>query len=108
MIEIGRYSSRLCRAMQIQYKKWSYNAAFARGQKNISWIVWEICHMMRLEASKIHHLPQEKELVQTFIRSLDGICYKILFCTSMQNFDSLIWIGKEVEYDIQRERIVDE
>ncbi|KAG5606629.1 hypothetical protein H5410_028121 [Solanum commersonii] len=52
----------------------------------------------RIKASKIHHLPNEEELVQTLIRSLDGIYYKTL----------LIRIEKELEYDIQSGRIVDE
>ncbi|KAG5606910.1 hypothetical protein H5410_028402 [Solanum commersonii] len=62
----------------------------------------------RIEASKISHLPNEEELVQTLIRSLDGIYYKTLYFASIQSFDSLIRIGKELEYGIQSGRIIDE
>ncbi|KAH0661490.1 hypothetical protein KY284_026421 [Solanum tuberosum] len=61
-----------------------------------------------MEASKIRHLPNEEELVQTLIRSLDGIYYKTLYFAGIQSFDSLIRIGKELEYGIQSGRIVDE
>ncbi|KAH0644608.1 hypothetical protein KY284_032492 [Solanum tuberosum] len=61
-----------------------------------------------MEASKIRHLPNEEELVQTLIRSLAGIYYKTLYFTGIQSFDSLIRIGKELEYGIQSGRIVDE
>ena len=61
----------------------------------------------RMEASKIRHLPHEEELVQTLIRSLEGIYYKTLFFAGIQSFDSLIRIGKELEYGIQSRRIVD-
>ena len=61
----------------------------------------------RMEASKICHLPHEEELVQTLIRSLEGIYYKTLFFAGIQSFDSLIRIGKELEYGIQSGRIVD-
>nr|XP_010313566.1 uncharacterized protein LOC104644792 [Solanum lycopersicum] len=61
----------------------------------------------RMEASKIRHLPHEEELVQTLIRSLEGIYYKTLFFAGIQGFDSLIRIGKELEYGIQSGRIVD-
>ena len=59
----------------------------------------------RMEASKIRHLPHEEELVQTLIRSLEGIYYKTLFFAGIQSFDSLIRIGKELEYNIQSGRI---
>ncbi|KAH0743096.1 hypothetical protein KY290_031089 [Solanum tuberosum] len=62
----------------------------------------------RMEASKIRHLPNDEELVQTLIRSLDGIYYKTLYFTGIQSFDSLIRIGKELEYGIQSGRIIDE
>ncbi|KAH0699088.1 hypothetical protein KY284_013305 [Solanum tuberosum] len=62
----------------------------------------------RMEASKIRYLPNEEELVQTLIRSLDGIYYKTLYFTGIQSFDSLIRIGKELEYGIQSGRIIDE
>ncbi|KAK4726853.1 hypothetical protein R3W88_031770 [Solanum pinnatisectum] len=61
----------------------------------------------RREAAKIRHSPHEEELVQTLIRSLDGIYYKTLFFAGIQSFDSLIRIGKELEYGIQSGRIVD-
>ena len=61
----------------------------------------------RMEASKICHLPLEEELVQTLIRSLEGIYYKTLFFAGIQSFDNLIWIGKELEYGIQSGRIAD-
>ncbi|KAH0665178.1 hypothetical protein KY285_026384 [Solanum tuberosum] len=47
----------------------------------------------RMKASKIRHLPNEEELVQTLIRSLDGIYYKTLNFVGIQSFDSLIQIG---------------
>ncbi|KAG5573071.1 hypothetical protein H5410_062837, partial [Solanum commersonii] len=62
----------------------------------------------RMEASKISHLPNEEELVQTLIRSLDDIYYKTLYFTGIQSFDSVIRIGKELEYGIQSRRIIDE
>ena len=46
-------------------------------------------------------------MVQTLIRSLEGIYYKTLFFAGIQSFDSLIRIGKELEYGIQSGRIVD-
>ncbi|KAK4709714.1 hypothetical protein R3W88_004227 [Solanum pinnatisectum] len=61
----------------------------------------------RREASNIRHSLYEEELVQTLIRSLDGIYYKTLFFTGIQSFDSLIRIGKELEYGIQSGRIID-
>ncbi|KAH0665177.1 hypothetical protein KY290_027456 [Solanum tuberosum] len=61
-----------------------------------------------MEASKIRHLPNEEELVETLIKSLDGIYYKTLYFAGIQSFDSLIRIGKELEYGIQSGRIVDE
>ncbi|KAH0665176.1 hypothetical protein KY290_027455 [Solanum tuberosum] len=61
-----------------------------------------------MEASKIRHLPNEEELVQTLIRSLNGIYYKTLYFAVIQSFDSLIRFGKELEYGIQSGRIVDE
>uniref|UniRef100_M1DGM9 Uncharacterized protein n=1 Tax=Solanum tuberosum TaxID=4113 RepID=M1DGM9_SOLTU len=60
-----------------------------------------------MEASKIRHLPNEEELVQTLIRSL-GVYYKTLYFAGIQSFDSLIRIGKELEYGIKYGRIVDE
>ena len=60
-----------------------------------------------MEASKIHHLPHEEELVQTLIRSLEGIYYKTLFFSGIQSFNSLIRIEKEIEYDIQSGWITD-
>ncbi|KAH0668333.1 hypothetical protein KY285_029539 [Solanum tuberosum] len=39
----------------------------------------------RMEASKIRHLPNEEELVQTLIRSLDGIYYKTLYFAVLKN-----------------------
>ncbi|KAG5630028.1 hypothetical protein H5410_001745 [Solanum commersonii] len=39
----------------------------------------------RMEASKIIHLPNEEELVQTLIRSLDGIYYKTLYFAILKN-----------------------
>ncbi|KAH0672582.1 hypothetical protein KY290_024813 [Solanum tuberosum] len=62
----------------------------------------------RMEASKIRHLPNEEELVQSLIRSLDGIYYKTLYFAGIQSFDNLIRIGKEWEYGIQSGRIIDE
>jgi len=62
----------------------------------------------RMEASKIRHLPNEEELVQTLIRSLDGVYYKTLYFASIQSFDSLIRIGKELEYGILSGKIIDE
>jgi len=62
----------------------------------------------RMEASKIRHLPNEEELVQTLIRSLDGVYYKTLYFVGIQSFDSLIRIGKELEYGIQSGRIINE
>ena len=44
----------------------------------------------RIEASKIRHLLREEELVQTLIRSLDGMYYKTLFLAGIQSFYSLI------------------
>ena len=38
-----------------------------------------------MEASKIRHLPHEEELVQTLIRSLEGIYYKTMFFVSIQS-----------------------
>ncbi|KAK4731550.1 hypothetical protein R3W88_024538 [Solanum pinnatisectum] len=61
----------------------------------------------RMKASKIRHSPHEVELVQTLIKSLDGIYYKILSFAGIQSFDSVIRIGKELEYGIQSGRIVD-
>ncbi|KAG5600800.1 hypothetical protein H5410_032170 [Solanum commersonii] len=52
----------------------------------------------RMEASKIRHLPNEEELVQTLIRSLDGIYYKTLYFAGIQSFNSLIRIRKELIY----------
>ncbi|KEH17240.1 hypothetical protein MTR_0030s0370 [Medicago truncatula] len=54
-----------------------------------------------MEASMIRHLPHEEKLVQTLIRSLEGINYKTLFFAGIQSFDSLIRIRKELEYDIK-------
>ncbi|KAG5614833.1 hypothetical protein H5410_014657 [Solanum commersonii] len=62
----------------------------------------------RMEASKIRHLPNEEELVQTLIRTLDGVYYKTLYFVGIQSFDSLIRIGKELEYGIQSRRSIDE
>ncbi|KAH0650131.1 hypothetical protein KY284_030043 [Solanum tuberosum] len=39
-----------------------------------------------MEASKIRHLPHEEELVQTLIRSLDGIYYKTLYFAGGMRF----------------------
>ncbi|KAK4716321.1 hypothetical protein R3W88_014659 [Solanum pinnatisectum] len=61
----------------------------------------------RMEASKICHLLNEEELVQTLIRSLNGIYYKTLYFAGIQSFDSLIQIRKELEYGIQSGRIID-
>ncbi|KAH0657889.1 hypothetical protein KY289_026637 [Solanum tuberosum] len=47
----------------------------------------------RMKVSKIRHLPNEEELVQTLIRSLDGIYYKTVNFAGIQSFDSLIQIG---------------
>ncbi|KEH17243.1 hypothetical protein MTR_0030s0400 [Medicago truncatula] len=58
-----------------------------------------------MEASKIRHLPHEEELVQTLIRSLEGIYYKTLFFAGIPSFNNLIRIGKELEYNIQSGRI---
>ncbi|KAG5611331.1 hypothetical protein H5410_022612 [Solanum commersonii] len=38
--------------------------------------------------------------------TLDGVYYKTLYFVGIQSFDSLIRIGKELEYDIQSGRIV--
>ena len=60
-----------------------------------------------MEPSKIRHLPHVEELVQTLIRSLEGIYYKTMFFTGIQSFNSLILIEKKVEYGIQSGRITD-
>ena len=60
-----------------------------------------------MEATKISHLPHEEELVQTLIRSLEGIYYKTLLFAGIQSFDSLIRIEKELEYGNQSGRIAD-
>ncbi|KAH0665173.1 hypothetical protein KY290_027452 [Solanum tuberosum] len=39
----------------------------------------------RMKASKICHLPNEEELVQTLIRSPDGIYYKTLYFAVLKN-----------------------
>lgn len=61
----------------------------------------------RLKASRIHHSILEEELVQSFIRSLDGIYFQKLFFLGRHSFESLVSIGKMFEYDIQTGRIID-
>ena len=57
--------------------------------------------MMENGSLQDSHLPHEEELVQTLIRSLEGIYYKTLLFAGIQSFDSLIRIGKELVYGIQ-------
>ncbi|KAH0669444.1 hypothetical protein KY285_023606 [Solanum tuberosum] len=81
------------------------------------WLAWEDMARDFVEQYKFNTkidptlldlLENEEELVQTLIRSLDGIYYKTLYFACIQSFDSLIRIGKELEYGIQSGRIIDE
>ncbi|KAK4717895.1 hypothetical protein R3W88_016233 [Solanum pinnatisectum] len=63
-----------------------------------------------LEIRKLSHEFFEEYVIRwrrEASKSLDGIYYKTLFFAGIQSFDSLIRIGKELEYGIQSGRIVD-
>lgn len=61
----------------------------------------------QLEASKISPSIPEEDLVQIFLKSLDGIYFQKMFFLIGHSFESLISIGKKLEYEISAGRIID-
>ncbi|KAM3203552.1 hypothetical protein P3L10_031178 [Capsicum annuum] len=68
----------------------------------VEYVIW-----WRLEASKIHPSIPEEELVQIFLKSLEGIYLQKMFFLIGHSFESLISIGKKLEYELQAGRIFD-
>ncbi|OIT33112.1 hypothetical protein A4A49_55733 [Nicotiana attenuata] len=59
----------------------------------------------RVEASKVHHLLSEKELISIFIDIQNGIYYEKLATANVRNFSDLIRVGDFLERGIKEGKV---